>query len=1023
MKRKLLFVAALVASALGFNANAKEDVTNLIQNADLSQRNQGWTCEKYTAWEIATDASHVNVMEFWAGNNYTDGKFKVSQSVTLTKGHYHLAINAFYRNGGNGDGTNDNHAWIFATNTTEGKKTQNVVALSSMTYLSGNYTGNSDLWRASNAFKKGDFKNEFDFEIEEESVDVEIGFEGKEFSGSSWCIFGPVTLYQYELSDYLSSYEEKVTEAEELYNSLMAGSVLAALKKAASKGDELQSQEINDVIEATTALEAAINAAKLSIIEFAPAAAMKASADAIAAVEYTEVSVGSHAAFEAAIKSALETSKTASELIAALQDAVRTYINAAEPKNDGESFDITCLIENPDFANNTKDGWSSDKTPGISYKCLEFYDTTFDINQTLEGLPAGSYSLSVQAFTRPGSNAEAYPAYTRGINNVHAELYVNNTASKVGNIYSYTGNTTGQKATTPEYWADYECVTDNGRYWVPNGMEGASLYFADGAYVTTVAALVEDGSLKIGFRDKEHTQGQWTMLTNFKLYYYGSSKLVYYQQYLPQLIEEVEADLSNNLYANVLGKELSDLEKALYTEPSTETEAAYQKAIDAIRKAQDTYRAAQPTYDAFIKYQETEQIDPRKANVGDGAFQIAPATEEALYAQYQALYDKLCDTEINSRTTVNSLTTIVANYEAALSNYENAPLNVPAEGARFMIVPASEDHKQNGNAVTATLGATSDNNPTGYGFSAANSPVDVNRAQAFIFTNAEDEENPNYYYISIVREEGIVYLTNGTANESAAGWAAQQIQGTTDASKKMAFEVIAPMTEEGLNIRNIEYGALIALQDGGALYTENGNNLLKLTPAEKASVTINIPAGKYATAIFPFTPSLPAGVEVYTEEEIAGDVVKMVTATTVKANVPYVLKNTTNAEVKIALTDFGTATADSYTVGDLTGVYTNATVPQGSYVLQTQNVQGFYLVNSKTFAATPYHAYLTKPTAAEAGVKALFFDGDGEATGIETVQQNVIAEDAVIYDLTGRRVQKPTTGGVYIMNGTKVILK
>ena len=43
------------------------------------------------------------------------------------------------------------------------------------------------------------------------------------------------------------------------------------------------------------------------------------------------------------------------------------------------------------------------------------------------------------------------------------------------------------------------------------------------------------------------------------------------------------------------------------------------------------------------------------------------------------------------------------------------------------------------------------------------------------------------------------------------------------------------------------------------------------------------------------------------------------------------------------------------------------------------------------------------------------------ATAIEGVEAE--AENAVIYDLTGRRVYEITEGGIYIINGKKVLVK
>ena len=154
MKRKLLFaVMTLITGAWALSASAQEDVTDTyLTNAGLSSTS-GWTTGGYTAHN--TNGA-VNVVEFWNWSN----QFNFSQTVTLPAGNYRIAVNAFYRNGGSGDGTNNNMAWIFA-----GSQTKNVVALNSMSDLSG-YAGSNDLYRAATAFSQGKFSNEFDFDLD-----------------------------------------------------------------------------------------------------------------------------------------------------------------------------------------------------------------------------------------------------------------------------------------------------------------------------------------------------------------------------------------------------------------------------------------------------------------------------------------------------------------------------------------------------------------------------------------------------------------------------------------------------------------------------------------------------------------------------------------------------------------------------------------------------------------------------------------------------------------------------------------
>jgi hypothetical protein len=137
--------------------------------------------------------------------------------------------------------------------------------------------------------------------------------------------------------------------------------------------------------------------------------------------------------------------------------------------------------------------------------------------------------------------------------------------------------------------------------YIPNSMEGAAAWFAAGHYQSTVAALVEDGSLTLGFKDQAHESDCWTLFDEFRLRYYGSSKMIYYKQQLPAIKSASNEDFSNALYANVIGKEKSDFEAAIAATPASETEAAYKEVIDNITAKQTVFREAASAYDAFVE--------------------------------------------------------------------------------------------------------------------------------------------------------------------------------------------------------------------------------------------------------------------------------------------------------------------------------------------------------------------------------------------------------------------------------------
>ncbi|MBR4709154.1 MAG: InlB B-repeat-containing protein [Bacteroidaceae bacterium] len=103
------------------------------------------------------------------------------------------------------------------------------------------------------------------------------------------------------------------------------------------------------------------------------------------------------------------------------------------------------------------------------------------------------------------------------------------------------------------------------------------------------------------------------------------------------------------------------------------------------------------------------------------------------------------------------------------------------------------------------------------------------------------------------------------------------------------------------------------------------------------------------------------------------------------------------------------------------GIYTNFILANGSYGV------GFYTVSvSDELAAGK--AYLQIPTAkvpggdSEARCFILDFE-NGEATAIGSTKATTPKENGVYYDLTGRRVEKPSKKGIYILNGKKIWIK
>ena len=212
-------------------------------------------------------------------------------------------------------------------------------------------------------------------------------------------------------------------------------------------------------------------------------------------------------------------------------------------------FDLTFMLENPDFDNNATTGWTSTNgDPGYDAQGAEFYQRTFDFYQILEQVPAGIYQLRANAFQRPGSNENIYAPYTAGTAVVTTSLYINNTSAPVCHICddrqpSALFNDGG--------WGSDQKMGD-GKY-VPNCMVGAEKYFAKGLYDSGVEAEVATiGSrLRVGIKCTSAPTYYWTMFDHFRLLFFGQKIEIVTLEDITQLIDQYLEPGSNILLTDI----------------------------------------------------------------------------------------------------------------------------------------------------------------------------------------------------------------------------------------------------------------------------------------------------------------------------------------------------------------------------------------------------------------------------------------------------------------------------------------
>ena len=180
---------------------------------------------------------------------------------------------------------------------------------------------------------------------------------------------------------------------------------------------------------------------------------------------------------------------------------------------------------------------------------------------------------------------------------------------------------------------------------------------------------------------------------------------------------------------------------------------------------------------------------------------------------------------------------------------------------------------------------------------------------------------------------------------------------------------------------------------------------------ERVGTTLPVHIGDGGTASFwsPVEYTVPEGVTAYSVKIVNNKARLTKITTNVPKNTAVFLFGTPSSDVNLTVVPNGQTPALQDNI--LKGAATSTTLEGTAFMLK-KNGTGLVKVNG---AVPAFKAYFT---ATEAQVRELL---DRGLTGVVSVATE--AEDAPIYDLSGRRVQQTTKGGVYVTNGKKFIAK
>ncbi len=218
-----------------------------------------------------------------------------------------------------------------------------------------------------------------------------------------------------------------------------------------------------------------------------------------------------------------------------------------------------------------KDEWTVQADAPNDYNGCECFQRAGALKRTVTGLPSGIYKISLNGFERSNGFEACNTFGESGIEISTAFL----------------------KANTEEvaFKSWYSDKTDTSN---PNSVSEAKTKFNDGKYQNDIYCYVgSDGQLKLSINYfAKSAAGRWVIFNNLKVTYYVSVA-----EYNTAL-EAAKAAKANADYANITGKELTDLTTTIDTYSSNVSD--YAAAVKALNDATSAFIAAKDAYDALV---------------------------------------------------------------------------------------------------------------------------------------------------------------------------------------------------------------------------------------------------------------------------------------------------------------------------------------------------------------------------------------------------------------------------------------
>ena len=203
---------------------------------------------------------------------------------------------------------------------------------------------------------------------------------------------------------------------------------------------------------------------------------------------------------------------------------------------------------------------------------------------------------------------------------------------------------------------------------------------------------------------------------------------------------------------------------------------------------------------------------------------------------------------------------------------------------------------------------------------------------------------------------------------------------------------------------------------------------------KKVVINREIAAGKYVTTYMGsnagggMNATLETGLEAYELTKAEAGQLTFTKVNSIAAGKGYVIHNTTSG----ALTLTWQTNAEQVYLDETNQKEESVAAIDGVKIIGTLQtittdgnqwlLSGNQIKKGNGARISPYRAYFTGVSAAAAGARAIFIDGETTKIGSINTNGEINVENGIIYNLAGQRVQNPTKG-IYIINGKKVVIK